>query len=99
MAASGGANASAAAANDAAALQGEEPSPRVLSIQSHVVFGYVGNKCATLPLQLLGFDVDPIMSVQARAWLRMLPLPLPTPHMPLQSMRRSLPPCHSTAGP
>lgn len=39
-------------------------SPRVLSIQSHVVSGYVGNKCATLPLQLLGFDVDPVMSVQ-----------------------------------
>jgi pyridoxine kinase len=36
---------------------------RVLSIQSHVVSGYVGNKCAVLPLQLLGFDVDPIMSV------------------------------------
>ena len=39
-------------------------SPRVLSIQSHVVHGYVGNKCAVLPLQLLGFDVDPINSVQ-----------------------------------
>ena len=38
--------------------------PRVLSIQSHVVHGYVGNKCAVLPLQLLGFDVDPINSVQ-----------------------------------
>jgi hypothetical protein len=41
-------------------------SPRVLSIQSHVVYGYVGNKSATLPLQLLGFDVDPVMTVQAR---------------------------------
>eukprot|EP00877_Chromochloris_zofingiensis_P002856 jgi/Chrzof1/12571/UNPLg00524.t1 len=40
------------------------PTPRVLSIQSHVVHGYVGNKCAVFPLQLLGFDVDPIMSVQ-----------------------------------
>ncbi|KAF2905739.1 hypothetical protein ILUMI_00452 [Ignelater luminosus] len=39
-------------------------SPRVLSIQSHVVFGYVGNKSATLPLQLLGFEVDAINSVQ-----------------------------------
>lgn len=39
-------------------------SPRVLSIQSHVVSGYVGNKCAVFPLQLLGFDVDPINSVQ-----------------------------------
>ncbi|KAF5286804.1 hypothetical protein FQR65_LT12425 [Abscondita terminalis] len=39
-------------------------APRVLSIQSHVVSGYVGNKSATLPLQLLGFDVDAINSVQ-----------------------------------
>lgn len=62
---------------------------RVLSIQSHVVHGYVGNKVATFPLQvgntyththihvftnvlylkielvqLLGFDVDPLNSVQ-----------------------------------
>ena len=37
---------------------------RVLSIQSHVVSGYVGNKSATFPLQVLGFDVDPINSVQ-----------------------------------
>lgn len=26
--------------------------------------GYVGNKAAVFPLQLLGFDVDPINSVQ-----------------------------------
>lgn len=63
-------------------------SKRVLSIQSHVVHGYVGNKVATYPLQvcypsfkvkisensinrtiyfhhqLLGFDVDPLNSVQ-----------------------------------
>lgn len=101
--------ASAAAAAAAAASGSEVPatpatlSPRVLSIQSHVVSGYVGNKargrqcrlelvpvlpaphaasranlvlppapscrpprpqCAVLPLQLLGFDVDPINSVQ-----------------------------------
>jgi pyridoxine kinase len=37
---------------------------RVLSIQSHVVYGYVGNKCATFPLQLHGFDVDSINTVQ-----------------------------------
>jgi len=62
---------------------------RVLSIQSHVVSGYVGNKCAVFPLQViksniiyndllikylqilsgsylqvLGFDVDFINSVQ-----------------------------------
>ncbi|KAI4502556.1 hypothetical protein M0802_002468 [Mischocyttarus mexicanus] len=38
--------------------------PRVLSIQSHVISGYVGNKSATFPLQLLGFEVDAINSVQ-----------------------------------
>lgn len=26
--------------------------------------GYVGNKCAVFPLQLLGFDVSPLNSVQ-----------------------------------
>ena len=41
-----------------------ETEPRVLSIQSHVVSGYVGNKSATFPLQLLGFEVDAINSVQ-----------------------------------
>lgn len=40
------------------------PLRRVLSVQSHVVSGYVGNKCAVLPLQLLQFDVDPVLSVQ-----------------------------------
>lgn len=36
----------------------------MLSIQSHVVRGYVGNKSATFPLQVLGFEVDSINSVQ-----------------------------------
>ena len=40
------------------------PSSRVLSIQSHVVHGYVGNKSAVFPLQLLGFEVDVVNSVQ-----------------------------------
>ncbi|EDO42065.1 predicted protein [Nematostella vectensis] len=40
------------------------PLCRVLSIQSHVVSGYVGNKSATFPLQVLGFEVDTINSVQ-----------------------------------
>lgn len=31
---------------------------RILSIQSHVAYGYVGGKAATFPLQLLGYDVD-----------------------------------------
>lgn len=39
-------------------------SKRVLSIQSHVVHGYVGNKAACFPLNRLGFDVDAINSVQ-----------------------------------
>lgn len=29
-----------------------KPIKRVLSIQSHVVSGYVGNKCAVFPLQV-----------------------------------------------
>ena len=37
---------------------------RVLTIQSHTVRGHVGNKAAVLPMQLLGFEVDPINSVQ-----------------------------------
>ncbi|KAK9901557.1 hypothetical protein WJX75_001740 [Coccomyxa subellipsoidea] len=41
-----------------------EPRKRVLSIQSHVVHGYVGNRCAVFPLQLLGYEVDFINSVQ-----------------------------------
>lgn len=36
----------------------------VLSIQSHVVFGYAGNKSATFPMQLLGVDVWALNTVQ-----------------------------------
>ncbi|OBZ73848.1 putative pyridoxal kinase BUD16 [Grifola frondosa] len=36
---------------------------RVLSIQSHVAFGYVGGKAAVFPLQCLGYDVDVVNSV------------------------------------
>ncbi|KAM3965185.1 pyridoxal kinase isoform 2-T2 [Aphomia sociella] len=39
-------------------------TPTVLSIQSHVVHGYVGNKSAIFPLQVLGFEVDSINTVQ-----------------------------------
>ncbi|KAJ2708513.1 hypothetical protein H4R19_004707 [Coemansia spiralis] len=39
-------------------------SARILSIQSHVVSGYVGNRAATFPLQLLGHEVDAINTVQ-----------------------------------
>ncbi|KAG0743595.1 hypothetical protein G6F57_005569 [Rhizopus arrhizus] len=41
-----------------------EPRYRVLSIQSHVVSGYCGNKAAVFPLQTLGFDVDILNTVQ-----------------------------------
>ncbi|PVU91108.1 hypothetical protein BB561_004563 [Smittium simulii] len=37
---------------------------RVLSIQSHVVAGYVGNRAATFPMQYAGLDVDVINTVQ-----------------------------------
>ncbi|SCU77939.1 LANO_0A01662g1_1 [Lachancea nothofagi CBS 11611] len=37
---------------------------KVLSIQSHVVHGYVGNKAATFPLQYRGWDVDALNTVQ-----------------------------------
>jgi pyridoxine kinase len=40
------------------------PSFRVLSVQSHVVNGYVGQKCAVLALNRLGFDVDALNTVQ-----------------------------------
>ncbi|XP_014776361.1 pyridoxal kinase [Octopus bimaculoides] len=38
--------------------------PRVLTIQSTVVSGYVGNKVALFPLQLHGFETSAINSVQ-----------------------------------
>jgi len=37
---------------------------KVLSIQSSVVYGYVGNKSASFPLQLHGYDVSQLNSVQ-----------------------------------
>lgn len=37
---------------------------KVLSIQSHVVHGYVGNKAATFPLQYREWDVDALNTVQ-----------------------------------
>jgi hypothetical protein len=33
-------------------------SDRILSVQSHVAFGYVGGKAAVFPLQCMGYDVD-----------------------------------------
>lgn len=40
-----------------------EPAKGVLSIQSHVVHGYVGNKAATFPLQMLNWNVDVLNTV------------------------------------
>ena len=41
-----------------------EPRDAVLSIQSQVAFGHVGNSAAVLPRQRLGFDVFPVPTVQ-----------------------------------
>jgi hypothetical protein len=41
-----------------------EIEARVLSIQSHVVAGYVGNRSAVFPLQLLGIETDAINTCQ-----------------------------------
>ncbi|CAM5078954.1 unnamed protein product [Eretmochelys imbricata] len=54
----------AAGAGRAGGMEEAEARCRVLSIQSHVVRGYVGNKAASFPLQVLGFEVDPVNSVQ-----------------------------------
>ncbi|MFR0675871.1 pyridoxal kinase PdxY [Enterobacterales bacterium AW_CKDN230030176-1A_HGKHYDSX7] len=41
------------------------PQPRyILSIQSHVAMGHVGNAAAVFPLQRLGFEVLPVHTVQ-----------------------------------
>ena len=36
----------------------------ILSVQSHVASGYVGNRAAVFPLQLLGYDVMAVNTVQ-----------------------------------
>jgi pyridoxine kinase len=41
-----------------------EPRNAILSIQSQVAYGHVGNSAAVLPLQRLGFDVFPLNTVQ-----------------------------------
>ncbi len=40
------------------------PSPVILSIQSHVAYGYVGNRAAVFPLQNLGIEVIAVDTVQ-----------------------------------
>ncbi|PIL30403.1 hypothetical protein GSI_07589 [Ganoderma sinense ZZ0214-1] len=42
---------------------GNESGGRILSIQSHVAYGYVGGKAAVFPLQCLGYDVDVVNTV------------------------------------
>ena len=54
----------AATANDEKANSLADSVRSVLSIQSTVVYGICGNKAATFPMQLFGFDVSPINTVQ-----------------------------------
>jgi pyridoxine kinase len=41
----------------------EDGRVQILSIQSHVAFGYVGNSAAVFPLQRLGHEVWPVLTV------------------------------------
>src|SRR5436190_3794475 len=43
---------------------GNEPSMNLLSIQSHVAYGHVGNSAAVFALQRIGVEVWPIYTVQ-----------------------------------
>ncbi|UZJ57524.1 hypothetical protein CBS101457_006844 [Exobasidium rhododendri] len=46
-------------------MAANQPDPsRLISVQSHVVTGYVGNRSATFPLQLLGWEVDVVNTTQ-----------------------------------
>jgi hydroxymethylpyrimidine/phosphomethylpyrimidine kinase len=38
--------------------------PRILCISGHVIHGYVGNRAAVFPLQVLGFEVDVLNTCQ-----------------------------------
>lgn len=44
-------------------MSGTIPTVQILSIQSHVAFGYVGNSAAVFPLQRLGHEVWPVLTV------------------------------------
>ncbi|CEP21777.1 K00868 pyridoxine kinase [Cyberlindnera jadinii] len=44
--------------------KGPHSTNKLLSIQSHVIHGYVGNRAATFPLQMRGWDVDCLNTVQ-----------------------------------
>ena len=43
---------------------GQSPMKQILSIQSHVAYGYVGNRAAVFPLQRMGHEVTAIDTVQ-----------------------------------
>src|SRR3954465_7452405 len=45
-------------------LRYPRPSMNILSIQSHVAYGHVGNAAAVFPLQRLGVEVWPVHTVQ-----------------------------------
>ena len=44
-------------------MSGTIPTMQILSIQSHVAYGYVGNSAAVFPLQRLGHEVWPVLTV------------------------------------
>lgn len=44
-------------------MSGTIATVQILSIQSHVAFGYVGNSAAVFPLQRLGHEVWPVLTV------------------------------------
>ncbi|KAG2143811.1 Ribokinase-like protein [Suillus bovinus] len=41
----------------------DRDNDRILSVQSHVAYGYVGGKAAVFPLQCMGYDVDVVNTV------------------------------------
>ncbi len=47
-----------------APVSGVRRAMNILSIQSHVAYGHVGNSAAVFPLQRLGFEVWPVHTVQ-----------------------------------
>src|SRR5215207_1818820 len=51
------------AATQANGTQEEASGVNILSIQSSVAYGHVGNNAAVFPLQRLGFEVWPMMTV------------------------------------
>uniref|UniRef100_A0A9L0JDH6 pyridoxal kinase n=1 Tax=Equus asinus TaxID=9793 RepID=A0A9L0JDH6_EQUAS len=65
-----------------------EEECRVLSIQSHVVRGYVGNRAATFPLQVLGFEIDAVNSVQFSNHTGVLELPVSQDPCPGDSWKK-----------